>query len=55
MIPHSWTMKSLQLVGVADDVLDVLKGSMTKWKLQLNAGDEVFGGCEHQTRNFPRR
>ena len=43
MIPHSWVLKSLQLVGAADNIMDVLEKSMEKWKVQLNAGDEVLG------------
>ena len=43
MIPHSWILKSLQLVGAADNIVNVLEKSMTKWKVQLNAGDKVLG------------
>ena len=43
MIPHSWILKSLQLVGAADSIVNVLGKSMTKWKVQLNAGDKVLG------------
>ena len=43
MIPHSWILKGLQLVGKADNITNVLEKSMTKWKVQLNAGDEVLG------------
>ena len=28
-IPHSWIIKILHLVGVADKTLNILKGSMT--------------------------
>ena len=43
MIPHSWILNSLQLVGAADNIMNVLEKSMTKWKVQLNAGDKVLG------------
>ena len=43
MIPHSWILKSLQLVGAADNIVNVLEKSMTKWKVRLNAGDKVLG------------
>ena len=43
MIPHSWILKSLQLVGAADNIVNVLEKSMTKWKVQLNAGDKILG------------
>ena len=43
MIPHSWILKSLQLVGAADNIVNVLEKSMTKWKVHLNAGDKVLG------------
>ena len=42
MIPHAWILKGLQLVGTADNTTNVLGKSMTKWKVQLNAGDEVL-------------
>ena len=43
MIPHSWILKSLQLVGTADNIVNVFEKSMTKWKVQLNAGNKVLG------------
>ena len=43
MVPHSRILKSLQLVGAADNIMDVLEKSMAKWKVQLSAGDEVLG------------
>ena len=29
--------------GVADNIMNVLEKSMTKWKVQLNAGNKVLG------------
>ena len=43
MISHSWILKNLQLVGAADNIMNVLEKRMTKWKVQLNAGDKVIG------------
>ena len=43
MVPHSRILKSLQLVGAADNIMNVLERGMAKWKVQLNAGYEVLG------------
>ena len=43
MVPHSWILKSLQLIGAADNIMNTLEKSMTKWKVKLNAGDKVLG------------
>ena len=43
IIPHSRILKSLQLIGAADNVTNALENSMIKWKLQLNAGEKVLG------------
>ena len=43
MIPYSCIPKILQLVGAADNIMDVLQKIMTKWKVQLNVGDEISG------------
>ena len=42
MVPHSWIIKSLQLVGAADNVINILEKSMLSWRVQLNAGDQVL-------------
>ena len=55
MILHSWILKNLQMVGAADNIKNVLEKSMTNWKVQLTAGDEVLGNANIKTWNIPRR
>jgi len=38
MVPHSWILESVTLVGIADNFKRLLKNSiMGNWKTQLNA------------------
>ena len=46
IIPHSRILKSLQLIGAADNIMNTLEKSMTKWKVKLNAGDKVLGDVD---------
>ena len=52
MVPHSWILKNLQLVGAADNIMNVLEKSMAKWKVQLNAENEVLGDVNIKRRIF---
>ena len=52
MIPHSWILKGLQLVGAADNNTNVLEKSTTRWKVQLNAGDKVCQDVNIKRRIF---
>ena len=35
MVPYSWIIECLDLIGVADDVKSLLVNSMEKWKIML--------------------
>jgi len=37
MVPHSWILESVTLVGIADNIKRLLKNSMGSWKTELNA------------------
>ena len=52
MVPHSWIIKSLQLVGAADNVINILEKSLLSWRVQLNAGDQVLRDGNIRRRIF---
>jgi len=35
MVPHSWTLQSVTLVGIADNIKRLLKNTMGNWKTEL--------------------
>ena len=39
MVPHSWMLKSLDLIGTPRNVIDLLKNSMKNWKKNLFSGE----------------
>ena len=43
MVPHSWLLEVIEMVGVAENVRGLLTRSMTNWKTELRANDEVLG------------
>ena len=43
MVPHSWLLEVVDLLGVAGNVASLLGSSMMKWKTQLVGGQEVLG------------
>ena len=43
MIPHSWIMESLELVGVADNVKKLMMNTMGHWTTELTAGGTPLG------------
>ena len=43
MVPHSWILECMRLYGVSDSVINFLKRSMSKWKVQLTSCGEVLG------------
>ena len=44
MVPHSWSIESLDLCGVAENIKSLLVNSMEKWKVMLCSGNSEF--CE---------
>ena len=43
MVPHSWIITTLQMFGVADNVIDLMSRSMTKWRTNLYFNGEFLG------------
>jgi len=37
MVPHSWILESVTLVGIADNIKRLLKNSRGNWITELNA------------------
>ena len=43
MVPHSWILESLRLVGTAKNILKLMERSMKNWKTTLRAGNKTLG------------
>ena len=43
MVPHSWMLKSLDLIGAPRNVIELLKNSMKDWKTNLFSGESPLG------------
>jgi len=43
MVPHSWILESVMLVGIADNIKRLLKNSIGNWKTELNAYGTTLG------------
>ena len=37
MVPHSWIIATMGMVGLADNIIAIIKESMNKWKINLYA------------------
>ena len=46
MVPHSWLVEVMKILGVSENVQNLLKNSMDNWKTVLNCGDDVLGEVE---------
>jgi len=52
MVPHSWILESVTLVGIADNIKRLLKNSMGNWKTELNAYETTLGEVNIQRGIF---
>lgn len=43
MVPDTWLLEAVRLVGVADNVVSLIKNSMINWKTQLTCNSENLG------------
>ena len=43
MVPHSWILQCLRMFGVAQNMIDLIKNSMSQWTSVLTAGNEERG------------
>ena len=46
MVPHSWIIECLDLLGVAENIKSLLVNSMEKWKVMLCPGNSGLGQVE---------
>jgi len=44
-VPHSWLIKSLEMVKVSRTVIEFMKDAMGKWKTELTVNGENIGLC----------
>jgi len=52
MVPHSWILESVTLVGIGENIKRLLKNSMGNWKTQLNAYGTTLGEVNIQRGIF---
>ena len=43
MVPHSWLLKTLELVGTARDIIELLKRSIQSWRTVMFSGKNKLG------------
>ena len=54
MVPHSWILEMLDLVGVAGNIAGLLRASMNKWKIVLTVNGKVLGEVDISCGIFQR-
>ena len=52
MVPHSWILKSLEVTKVADNIIMLIKRSMSKWETELLSGKQKLGKVRIQRGIF---
>ena len=43
MVPHSWILKCLEMVGAAKNMISIISNSMVNWKTVLTSGGMPLG------------
>ena len=43
MVPHSWVIRTLKMVGVADNLVECLRKSMDSWRTNLFSDGKLLG------------
>ena len=43
MVPHSWVLKCLEMVGAAKNMISKISNSMVNWKTVLTSGGKALG------------
>ena len=46
MVPHSWLMETVRMVGIADNIIELIEESMKHWKTELTANGTPLGQVE---------
>ena len=52
MTAHSWINDCLEMLGIANNVQDLLINNMESWKLELNASGKKLGKVDIRRRIF---
>ena len=52
VVPHSWMIKSLELVGPAKNIVNLLKETMKDWKINLICSNIDLGAVKINRRTF---
>ena len=52
MVPHSWIIECLNMIGVADNLKELIRRSMPRWKTILTAGKQELGEVSIQRGIF---
>ena len=53
MLPHSWIIECIVNVGINGKVQNLLKESLTKWKVKLTCGKQELGEENIKRGIFP--
>ena len=43
MVPHSWLLETVRMVGIADNIVELIEESMKHWKTELTANGTPLG------------
>ena len=43
MVPHSWVLETLNMVGIAENIRSLVENNMKLWRTQLTAGGATLG------------
>ena len=43
MVPHSWILECLEVLGIDEGIRKLLENSMKKWSVELTCGSENLG------------
>ena len=54
MVPHTWIIKGLKLIGAAPNVIALLKSTMIDWESELTSGDINLGEVNIKRGIFQR-
>ena len=46
MSPHSWIVEYVGMVGVSEQINDLLSDSMKAWKVDLKCNNQSLGGVD---------
>ena len=55
MVPNSWLLKSLDLIGAPRNVMELLKSAMKNWKTDLFSGGSPLGAVDINRSIFQGR